>query len=164
MIIEVSKSPKGDSRSSDPSNTSIEELRSDTESHILDVSAGLKYLCEILKKKAYAHDHTKLENIAEFSDALKSGHIKETSWYQNHITEERHHLKMHVPSDVNLLDVLEHLVDCTMAGLTRSGEIYDTDISPDVLVLAVQNTVELLKQHTIVKDSEKDLLNETINL
>lgn len=62
---------------------------------------------------------------------------------------------------MNLIDVIEHVIDCTMAGLTRSGEVYDTDISPEVLQLAVQNTVELLKLNTTVVDS-KNILDAKI--
>lgn len=145
-MIEVVKSTNADSRSADP-NAGIEELRHDTELHIGDVAKGLKFLGDLLESKGEEHDHTKLQNMEEFNAALKSGHIKDTPWYQKHISSERHHLKAHVPEDVNLLDVLEHLTDCTMAGLTRSGTIYDVDIPADVLVLAAQNTVELLKQN-----------------
>ena len=49
-----------------------------------------------------------------------------------------------------------------MAGLARSGEVYDIDISPDVLILATQNTVELLKKNIVVVDPDKDILDEEV--
>lgn len=161
-MIEITKSPNADSRTS-KDGLSAEELKESTERHISDVSKGLGFICEMLQGKGSAHDHTKLEMLDEFHAALTSGKIKETNWYKKHITEERHHLKSFVPNDVNLADVIEHVVDCTMAGLARSGEVYDIDLPPEVLTLAVNNTVELLKKNTRVVEAEKDILDQNIN-
>ena len=161
-MIKIKKSPSADSRSV-KGYVSVEDLTSSTLMHINDVRSAMSFIKSELQHKANNHDHTKMENMEEFHFALTSGKIKETSWYQKHITQERHHLKSNVPEDVNLLDVIEHIVDCTMAGLARSGDVYDTDISPDVLVLAVENTVKWLKENTEVVDDEEDILNETIN-
>lgn len=152
-MIEVTRSPNADSRSMSATTTKA-DLQEATESHIGDVTKGLNFIAKMIEARGPMHDHTKMEAMDKFADALNSKHVKESPWYQKHITEERHHLKSHVPDDVNLIDVIEHVVDCTMAGLTRSGEVYDTDISPEVLQLAVQNTVELLKLNTTVADSE----------
>lgn len=162
-MITVRKSQSADSRSA-KSMPTLDELQQATESHIGDVGKGTEFIASLLIGRGKKHDHTKMENMEEYHAALVSGKIKETPWYQKHITEERHHLKSHVPEDVNLIDVMEHLIDCTMAGLTRSGEIYDIDISPDVLVLACQNTVELIKNNTRVEDnkSDTDILNSPI--
>lgn len=153
MII-AHKSPNADSRTADPA-AGKEELLASTTSHIADVENGLRFIGELIIRRGAEHDHTKTEMIDEFYQALKSGHIKDTVWYNHHITAERHHLKSHVPEDVTLVDVIEHLIDCTMAGLTRSGQIYDTDIDPDVLRLACQNTVNLIKMNTRVIDPEE---------
>lgn len=158
----VKKSPNADSRTMSP-EAGKEELTRSTESHVNDVSNGLKFIAGALITRGSTHDHTKTENMDEFYAALKSGHIKDTSWYQKHITEERHHLKSHVPEDVNIIDVIEHLVDCTMAGLTRSGTIYDVDLSSEVLQVAVQNTVELLKKNTTVVESDDNILDKSIS-
>lgn len=158
----VKKSPNADSRTMNP-EADKEELSRSTESHISDVDNGLKFIADELVARGTSHDHTKTRNMDEFYAALKSGHIKDTSWYQKHITEERHHLKSHVPEDVNIIDVIEHLVDCTMAGLTRSGTIYDVDLPAEVLQLAVQNTVELLKKNTTVVEPEDNILNSVIS-
>lgn len=154
MII-VTKSPSADSRSAKEPIT-VPALRSSTVSHMKDVEKGIKFICYQLEDRTKHHDHTKIEHMEDFCDALNSENVKESDWYKLHITEERHHLKSNVPNDVNLIDVIEHLVDCTMAGLTRSGEIYDIDLLPEMLTLAVQNTVELLKDNITVIDPEAD--------
>lgn len=167
-MITIFKSPNADSRSAKIPLT-IGVLRKSTVSHIKDVEKGLNFLSLLLQDRGKHHDHTKMENMEDFCNALNSGKIKESEWYQKHITEERHHLKSNVPDDVNLIDVIEHLTDCTMAGLTRSGEIYDIDIPIETLQLAVQNTVELLKNNIKVLDPEEDnnedndLLTENID-
>lgn len=146
-MIEIKKSNRADTRSADHIPTK-DELVDVTMQHQLDVSRGIKFLIRELNRKGYLHDHTKLDYLDEFYEAFRNGTVKESDWYQKHIHEERHHLRRHVPDDVNLLDVIEHVVDCTMAGLSRSGEVYDLNIDPEVLVRAVSNTVELLKQNT----------------
>ncbi|MCM1220532.1 MAG: hypothetical protein NC548_39200, partial [Lachnospiraceae bacterium] len=99
--------------------------------------------------------------------ALTSGHIKDTDWYKMHTTEERHHLSTHVPDQVDLIDLIECVCDCCMAGLARSGEIYDVKFPPEVLQLAVDNTVEMFKRNTKVLEdnpavNSDDLLDEKI--
>lgn len=160
-MINVKKSPAADSRTAETSPT-IDELRDSTISHIGDVSNGMNFIASLITERSKQHDHTKLENMEEFHAALNSGKIKDTPWYDKHITEERHHLKSHVPEDVTLIDVIEHLVDCTMAGLTRSGSIYDVDLSAELLVLACNNTVEMIKQNVNVVEDSGDILQQAI--
>lgn len=159
--IIIEKSPSADSRSAKCPVT-VDTLKVSTKSHIKDVTKGLDFLAQEIKDRGSLHDHTKMEHMEDFCNALNSGKIKESKWYKKHITKERHHLKSNVPKDVNLIDVIEHVVDCTMAGLTRSGEVYDLDIDPNVLVLAVQNTSKLLKDNTKVVEPKKDILEESV--
>lgn len=154
-MITIVKSPNADSRSAN-GEVSESDLLKSTKMHIKDVKQSMDFIAVSLRERAKHHDHTKIENIEAFSDALNSGHIKDTDWYKFHINEERHHLKSHVPDNVNIIDVIEHICDCTMAGLARSGEIYDTDIDPDVLLLAINNTVKILKEHTEVLENNTD--------
>lgn len=65
----------------------------------------------------------------------------------------RHHLLAEdgVPVDVNLIDVLDMITDCVMAGMGRTGEVYPLNIKPKVLMDAFQNTVELLKSQVVVE-------------
>ncbi len=65
---------------------------------------------------------------------------------------ERHHLDDRVPDDVNLLDVIEMVVDCVVAGMARTGEVYPIELSNDILQKALNNTKELLIKHTKVQD------------
>jgi len=118
----------------------------DTDQHITDVDKVMQYFSDELIEKGKNHDFLKKTRSDEFYDSLISGKIKDSKWYQDHITKERHHLKSHVPDDVNLIDVLEYLGDCVVAGLSRSGDIYDIDPSDKLLRKAFDNTVELLKK------------------
>lgn len=156
-MIVVKRSPNADSRTLQ-GPVGKEELTRSTQSHIDDVAAGLKLIAELLKSRGQRHDYTKMERMDDFHAALTSGHITDTLWYKHHVTEERHHLKRHVPDDVNLIDVLEHVVDCTMAGIARSGSeanIFDLDIDPNVLALAIQNTSKMIQENVkLVEENE----------
>lgn len=154
-MIEINKSPSADSRTAEEPPT-VEVLTDSTKQHIEDVSKALNFVADQIKARGPIHDHTKIQDMENFCAALNSGHIKDTEWYNKHITEERHHLKSNVPKDVNLMDVIEHVCDCTMAGLARSGQVYDVDIDPQVLKLAVKNTVDLLINNTKVSESKVD--------
>ncbi len=160
-MINIRKSINADSRSASKP-PSVDELREATVSHKDDVISAMTFIASLISERSIHHDHTKMENMDEFHAALTSGKIKDTLWYNKHITEERHHLKSHVPDDVNIIDVIEHICDCTMAGLARSGVVYDVDISPDVLVLACQNTVELLKRNTNVVEETEDIMKHPV--
>lgn len=169
-MITIYKSKNADSRTADGKIDST-DLTKSTKSHIKDVREAMGFIADSLKERSKNHDYTKLENIDAFADALNSGHIKDTDWYKYHVTKERHHLKSHIPENVNLIDVIEHICDCTMAGLARSGSVFDIDIDPDVLTLAVQNTVKILINHTEVLDDnhedhfgedDSDILNQPV--
>ena len=61
----------------------------------------------------------------------------------------------HCPDDANLIDVLEMIVDCTLAGLTRSGTVRPVEIDSEILKKAVDNTVQLIKNMVEVVDQEE---------
>ena len=152
--IKIYKSPNADTRSA-KGNVSKDELLSQTVSHIFDVQNVGQYLAEKFKDQICEHDHTKVDYIDEFYDNFISGKqgedFKSLSWWQKHMTE-RHHLNDSVPDDVNLLDVLEMVVDCTVAGLARSGSVYDITIPNEVLVKAINNTKNLIINNVEVVD------------
>jgi hypothetical protein len=58
----------------------------------------------------------------------------------------RHHLDAEggVPEDVNLFDVMEMLVDRTVAGMARSGDVFPLELPDELLQKATQNTMKLL--------------------
>lgn len=152
--ITIVKSPNADTRTAKKDITK-DELLSQTVSHIFDVQRVGVMLADMLKNQVSEHDHTKIDYIDEFYDNFISGKqgedFKALSWWQKHMTE-RHHLNDSVPEDVNLIDVLEMVIDCTVAGLARSGEVYDITIPNEVLVKAISNTKDLIINNTEVVD------------
>lgn len=150
-MIEITKTLNADSRTA-RADISTDDLIHSTEDHIDHVRMGLLYFREKLLDAANDHDNTKLAHMNDFYEALTSGKVKDSRWYRMHTTEERHHLLTKAPEDVNLIDVLEHMTDCVMAGMARSGEIYDIELSSELLQLAHKNTVELLKSQIKVKE------------
>ena len=82
--------------------------------------------------------------------------FKQLPWYQLHITQERHHLNGKAPNDVNLIDVLEMVTDCVMAGLARNGKVTKEyfELDSELLQKAVFNTALLLKEYCVVVDNE----------
>jgi DNA-directed RNA polymerase subunit L len=153
-MIHLAKVPNADSRTAKDGLTR-EELGEATIQHIAQVNDALEFFRDMLQKAGENHDHTKMNNLNEFYEALKSDDIYKTGWYQNHIMEERHHLKTRVPYKVNLIDIIEHLCDCVVAGLTRSGEICDIDLSSVLIYEAYLNTVEMLKGNIVVDSTSE---------
>lgn len=66
----------------------------------------------------------------------------------------RHHLNEPdgIREDVNLVDVLDFIADCVMAGMARSGSVYPLELPNELLQKAFQNTVELLKSNVQVEE------------
>ena len=44
--------------------------------------------------------------------------------------------------------------DCVCAGMARSGEVRDSEISTEILEKAVKNTVKLITEHIHVEEME----------
>lgn len=161
-MIEITREPNADSRTANP-GFNKDDLKKATESHIKDVNEGMKFFADMIIAAGKKHDNTKLSNFNDFFASLKSGKVKESDWYHKHITEERHHLISNVPKDVTLVDVFEHMVDCVVAGLSRSGIVYDVELPVEVLKVAHQNTINLLKENIRVVKPEKDILDTEIS-
>lgn len=151
-MIQIKTSPTADTRTCDFANTSKETLLASSEQHIADVRAGLKVFIDYLHGAASCHDYDKLTEIDHFHRDFQTG-FKETGWWDNHRRIHRHHLEAldGQPIDVNLLDVLEHVCDCVMAGMARSGSVRPVELPSDLLQRALTNTVELLKAQVTVK-------------
>ena len=153
--IKIPKSQDADTRTSG-NNVTKESLLANTYSHINDVQNVGWWLTMKFKEQLINHDHTKVDNIDEFYQDFTSGkqgkEFKALPWWQIHKTE-RHHLNDSVPEDVNLLDVLEMVIDCTVAGLARSGNVYDITIPEDVLKKAIDNTKQLIIDNTEIIDN-----------
>lgn len=154
--IEIDRTRKADTRIGN--EVTKAELLSDTKRHIAHVQAGIDFICECLREQGLQHDHTKIQFIdefhADFVSTAEGKEFKDGDWWQYHL-EERHHLKDRVPRDVNLIDVLEMIIDCCVAGKARSGDVYPIEIDPEVLDRAVQNTRKLLiSSIDVVEDSK----------
>lgn len=155
--IIIRKSNNADSRTADVDVTK-DELMRDTLSHIVDVRNVGYWISEKLQDQLTEHDYTKIDYIDEFYHDFieqlnnKEAHFKEMPWFKNRHMTERHHLNDSVPEDVNLIDVLEMVIDCTVAGLARSGNVYPITISPEILQKAIENTSNLIINNTKIID------------
>lgn len=153
--VMIKPTPNADSRSSEGS-LNERMIFLDTEAHIEGVQKVLKEIADQLINIGEIHDHSKLTNMHEFSQALidhaeEGKDIKETAWWKKH-RQERHHLNDRVPEDVNLLDVIEMIADGVCAGMARTGDVYPIELSNDILQKAVKNTQLLLTQHVKVEE------------
>ena len=157
MLIAIKKSPTADTRTCDFASTSKETLLASSREHIIDVRKGLEFFCGKILDAMHDHDHDKISDIDGFHRDFVTG-FKQTAWWDNHRKVNRHHLldADGVPADVNLVDVLDMIADCVMAGMARSGSVYPLKINPDVLMAAFQNTVALLKANVQVIDESPD--------
>lgn len=153
-MIEIPKSPTADTRTCDVNQVSKDQLYRSSHQHILDVRRGLLFFKYLLDDAAARHDYDKLTDIDTFHRDFQTK-FQLTEWWDRHRKLNRHHLLKAdgVPEDVNLIDVLDMIVDCTMAGMARAGSVYPLELPPEVLQRAFQNTCQLiLAQVQVVKD------------
>ena len=129
--------------------------------HIQDVENMMFELSKEIKLTGEKHDWTKARDPYKsnfYRDLCNTieGRIKfeDGQWNKDHYALERHHLLRRCPDDVNLIDVLEMICDCVCAGMARSGEVRDLEISEDILLKAVKNTVEMCKEAVVLEDEE----------
>ena len=153
-MIRIQKSKTADTRTCDFASVSKETLRQSSIQHIGDVRKGIEFFKALLDTAADRHDFDKLTALDGFHSDFVGG-FESTDWWDNHREVNRHHLLQEdgVRDDVNLVDVLDMVVDCVMAGMGRSGTVYPVDISTDVLRRAFDNTVELLKCNVEVQET-----------
>lgn len=153
-MINIKPSPTADTRTCDFANTSKETLLASSYQHIADVREGLRYLESMIRKAAENHDYDKILDIDGFHRDFLTG-FTQTTWWDKHRQLNRHHLNMEdgVRDDVNLIDVLDFIVDCVMAGMARSSEVYPLLLPVGLLQKAFGNTVELMKRNVQVVKS-----------
>lgn len=151
-MIEISKSPTADTRTCDYTQVDKTTLLNSSVQHISDVGKALAFFGQLITETAVRHDTDKLTDIDGFHADFRTG-FKETGWWDRHRKLNRHHLNKDdgIPSDVNLIDVLDYIADCVMAGMARSGSVYDLHLPPELLERAFQNTVSLLKGQVVVR-------------
>jgi hypothetical protein len=152
-MIYIKKSETADTRSCDFSQVTKEQLLESSLQHISDVSHGMKFFEFLIYKQSKNHDADKIDDLDSFHNDFVGG-FKNTTWWDKHRKINRHHLLAEdgVPEDVNLIDVLEMIVDCIMAGMARTGNVYPLEIRDEVLKKAFDNTVELLKNNVKIAE------------
>lgn len=152
-MIEIKPSPTADTRTCDVAAVTKEQLIESSLQHIDDVGKGLAFWAQRLMRAAVQHDYDKLTLIDHFYTDFQTK-FEQTGWWDNHRKIHRHHLAQAdgVPKDVNLVDVLEYITDCVMAGMARAGDVYALTMSPELLALAFENTVQLLKANVQVEN------------
>lgn len=150
-MIEITKSPTADTRTCDFANVSKGTLYASSKQHISDVRLALDFFMAQVCKAGQNHDTDKLTDIDGFHRDFVTG-FKQTTWWDAHRKLNRHHLQQEdgIPADVNLIDVLDFIADCVMAGMARSGSVYPLTLPPELLERAFQNTVEMLKREVKV--------------
>jgi len=152
-MIEITKSETADTRTCDFANTSKKTLLASSRQHIGDIVRALAFFIQKLVEAAGEHDYDKLTGIDQFHADFLTG-FKQTGWWDKHRCIHRHHIDKPdgIPDNVNLLDVLEHIADCVMAGMARSGDVYELKLPDELLQRAFKNTVSLLKDQVVVKN------------
>lgn len=160
--IIIKRNTNGDTRVAEKIPTFYEFLDANT-SHIEDVKGMMNAIADMIKDAGRSHDWTKIKDPYKsnfYRDLCNTieGRIKfeDGQWNKDHYALERHHLLMKCPDDVNLIDVIEMICDCVCAGMARSGEVRDLEISEDILVKAVKNTVEMCKEAIILEDEQDE--------
>lgn len=160
-MIEIEKSQTADTRTCDYSAVSKETLLASSKQHIRDVREAHQFFSAKIAEAMLAHDMDKLTDIDGFHADFVTG-FKQTDWWQRHKALNRHHLvdiqgnltPEGVPEDVNLIDVLDYIADCVMAGMARSGSVMPLRLPPALLTRAFENTVELLKAQVVIREVE----------
>lgn len=148
-MIKIYKNSNGDTRTA-KKDVSFEEFQQANDMHRQDVKNVMNELAFDIMLKGLNHDFTKKTDERLFYKTFLSTMNEGTDfvndeWYQLHIEKERHHLLSNCPNDVHLLDVLEMIVDCVCAGMSRSGDVRDVEINEEILNKALKNTVILIK-------------------
>lgn len=159
--VKIKRNTNGDTRVAEKTPTFYEFSDANT-SHIDDVKNMMRSIADTIEKAGKNHDWTKIQEPYRsnfYRDLCNTieGRIKfeDGQWNKDHYALERHHLLMRCPDDVNLIDVIEMICDCVCAGMARSGEVRDLEISEDILLKAVRNTVEMCKEAVVLEGEQK---------
>jgi len=129
--------------------------------HIKDVQKGCAFIANKIIEAGINHDDTKM-TVADIDILIEERNagvsFKDSKWHKSHISNNRHHYHQleNCPDDFNLIDVIESLVDCTMAIKARRGQAFKMPpdfISPELLAKAFKNTLEMLENEIIVENN-----------
>ena len=150
MII-IKKSPTADTGSCNFKEVSAAELKRATVDHSWDVERAMRMFSDMMIKAGADHDDHKLRTMEEFHKAFIGG-FRDDTWWNEH-KKERHHLPDGLK--LNLVDILEHIADCVMAGMTRTGRVSPLTINNEMLQRAFNNTVNLLISQVKVEENDE---------
>lgn len=164
--IQIVKNPNGDTRTA-PKNVSFEDFAMANDMHINDVKSVMRELAARLNESSVKHDYTKKTHedlfYRDFLATMNDGaDFVNGEWYQLHVHTERHHPLSFCHKDINLLDIIEMCVDCTVAGLSRSGSVRPMEVSTEILQLALENTSKLVQSMCNVVEAQGDEVNTYI--
>ncbi len=156
-MIRIRKSPNADTRTCDVTTVTKEQLLDSSVQHIRDVRHAIAFFIDKMQIAGLDHDEDKITELNAFYADFQTK-FAQTAWWDRHRRLSRHHLNAldGIPDDVNLIDVLEFIADCVMAGMARSGSVYPLELQPGLLERAFENTVALLKAQIVVLDDEGD--------
>ncbi len=151
-MIRIHPSPTADTRTCDFTSVTKETLLASSHQHIRDVREALQFFSRAIATAMLDHDTDKLTDLDGFHADFLTGFARH-DWWDRHRRLNRHHLSEAdgVPDDVNLIDVLDFIADCVMAGMARSGSVYPLHLPPELLERAFQNTVALLTREIVVE-------------
>ncbi len=133
-----------------------EDLMEDVLCHSDDVKKVLYGIADYIKQIGDYHDWTKLEYFDEFKndcvERLVEEDFKKRDWYNIHTIKERHHVNANCPDDVNFFDLMEMMVDCIIAGKSRTGVVNldYLDLNEGILEKAYWNTILFLLDKVVV--------------
>lgn len=155
-MIKIQPSQTADTRTCDFAHVSKATLLASSAQHIGDVGQALAYFGQQITAAAVRHDTDKLTDIDGFHADFVTG-FAATGWWDRHRALNRHHLMQAdgVREDVDLIDVLDFIADCVMAGMARSGSVYELKLSPELLERAFQNTVAKLKAQVVIESEAR---------
>jgi len=164
MSLKIRRSETADTRTCDFRNVTRETLSASSVQHIADVRAALGFFAQMLHRAGAMHDVDKLTDLDSFhADFITGFDENHQGWWERHRSLNRHHLNYGdgTPADVNLIDVLDYVADCVMAGMARGGSVYPLTLTSELLERAFQNTVTLLKSAVVVEEPAAVSLSET---
>lgn len=157
-MIVIQPSKTADTRTCDKIKVTEGQLLTSSLQHIGDVGKGLAFFAGKLAEAASIHDYDKLSKIGWFHADFTTDILKPDGWLENHYKIHRHHLDKPTgcPKDVNLIDVLEHIADCVMAGMGRADSVFPINLPNELLQRAVANTADLLRVNITVQPDKSD--------
>lgn len=157
--IKIEKNTNGDTRVA-TKVPSIKEFDDSNYKHTQDVRDMMSAFADEIKNRSTNHDWSKLYEpyksmfYRDLCNTIEGRmNFDDGEWCKFHYDNERHHLLRRCPDDVNLVDVIEMICDCVCAGMARSGEVRDLEISSEILMAAVKNTVALCREAVELKES-----------